>query len=115
MANVRRVTGRIRLHLFRTAIVGAAVLLFSMGGAIYAAPVTIPLLAYAAMRDELARGWRIAGALVLALTVAECAWAGAYVTVGDSHPAIWLAPVVVLVASAAAGSLVLFRHTCRSG
>ena len=48
MANVRRVTGKTRFHLFRTAIVGAAVvgaavLLFSMGGgAIYAAPVTIP-------------------------------------------------------------------------
>ena len=116
VANVRSVTGKIRGRLLKASIIGAAVLLSSIGGAaIYAAPVTVPLLTYAITRGGLARGWRIVGALVLALTVAECAWAVAYVTAGDSHPAIWLAPAVVLVTFAAVGVSLLWRRAGSHG
>ena len=116
VANVRSVTGKIRGLLLKALIIGAAVLLFSIGGAaIYVAPVTVPLLTYAIIRGGLAQAWRISGALVLALTVADCAWAIAYVTVGYSHPAIWPAPVVDLVTFAAVGVALLWRRAGSHG
>lgn len=96
--------------ILKVTVVGAAVLLISFGGAIWAAPVTIPLLAYAIWRDELSRRWRSTAVLVLALTVAQCAWAIAYVTVGESNPMVWLAPVIVFAVSIVAGTVVLFRR-----
>ena len=105
---------RIRLGLLKALTILAAPLLLSMGGAaIWAAPVTAPLLTYAITRDELAFGWRVAGWLVLSLTLAECAWAVAYFMVGGSHPAIVIAPVAVLLISATAGAFLLFRRVAR--
>ena len=112
VAKARRVTsGQIRRFMLKAAIITAMSLIFSMGGAaIFAAPVTAPLMIYVISRDELGRRWRIAAALILALTLAECAWAVAYITVGESSPAIWLAPVVVLALFATAGTVFLLRR-----
>lgn len=82
--------------ILKVSIVGAGILLISFGGAIWAAPVTTPLLVYVIWRDRLSRRWRSAAMLVLALTVTQCAWAIAYGAVGESNPIVWIAPVVVL-------------------
>jgi hypothetical protein len=82
--------------------VGAALLL-SMGGAIVAAPLTLPLL-YLAMRPGRGGGGvRAAAVVVAALTVAEVAWAATYLAVAEAQPWIWLVPV-----AAAAGTAALF-------
>jgi hypothetical protein len=52
----------------------ATVLLVSMGGAIVAAPLTLPALALVIRRHP-TRGFRIAGAIIGGLTAAEVAWA----------------------------------------
>ena len=96
--------------ILKVSIVGAVILLISFGGAIWAAPVTIPVLVYAIWRDGLSRRWRSTAILVLALTVAQCVWAIAYVTVGESNPIVWLAPVVVFAVSIGAGTVFLFRR-----
>ena len=96
--------------ILKVTVVGAAVILISFGGAIWAAPVTVPLLAYAIWRDGLSRRWRSTAVLVLALTAAQCAWAIAYVTVGESNPMVWLAPVIVFAMLIVAGTVVLFRR-----
>ena len=57
----------------------SAILLLSIGGAIVAAPVTLPLLYVAARTDRLAPGLRMAAVTVAGLTVAEVAWAVALV------------------------------------
>ena len=85
----------------------AGVLLVSMGGAIIAAPVTIPLMFVAVCRHP-TRAFRIAGTLIAGLTVAEFAWAAAYVTAGEAKPWIWLIPCV-----AAVGALVAFVAASR--
>lgn len=76
-----------------TVVAVSTFLLLSMGGAVLAAPLTIPLL------DVIARsrvGWlRTAAVVVAALTAAEVAWAITYVTVGEAEPWIWALPVVV--------------------
>ena len=107
--------GRIGVRLLVVLIVGAAALLFSMGGAILAAPVTVPVVTYAITRDELTRGWRIAGGLILALTLAQCAWAVGFFVLDETHLAVWLYPVVVLAICAAVGISLLFRHMGRHG
>lgn len=85
------------------AVIGlAAVLLLSMGGAIVAAPLTLPLLYLAARRDEAARSLRAAAVVVAAFTVAEVAWAATYLGIGEAQPWIWLVPVA---AGSAAGAL----------
>jgi hypothetical protein len=85
-------------------LVVAALLLTSLGGAaILAAPVTLPLL-YAGVRAHPTRPFRVAGALVASLTVAEVAWAGFYVLVGEHSP--WIA--VVPLAAAAVTFAVFF-------
>lgn len=71
----------------------AGVLLLSMGGAVVAAPVSVPLVVRAVRRQP-GRAWRPAGALLGAATLAEVAWAVTYVTVGESGPWIWLLPLV---------------------
>jgi hypothetical protein len=72
----------------------ATFLLLSMGGAVVAAPVTLPLLVWAA-RSTPSQGYRIAAAVVAGLTAAEVAWAIVYVTVGERQPTIWLLPLLV--------------------
>ena len=71
----------------------AAFLLFSMGGAIVAAPLTLPLL-YMGARRHPTRPFKAIGGLVAALTIAEVVWAAVYLALGESRPWIWLLPVI---------------------
>jgi hypothetical protein len=70
----------------------AAVLLLSMGGAIVAAPVTVPLL-FVASRRHPTRAFRATGAVVGGLSVAEVAWALTYLLAGEPKPWVWLLPL----------------------
>lgn len=96
-----------RAALRWTLIVIGAYLLLSMGGAgIVMAPVTLPALYFAA-RDHSGTAYRIAAAVVVGLTAAQVAWAGAYYVAGESQPWIWLAPL----AACMAGLVVMGRAT----
>ena len=75
------------------AVVVAAVLLVSYGGAIVLAPITLPVLYLALSRNETGRGLRVGIVAVAALTAAEVGWAAVYLSVGEGMPWIWLAPV----------------------
>ena len=68
-------------------------LLFSFGGAIYAAVLTVPGLTYLAVRST-STTFRICAAGIVSLTVAECVWALTYVTLGEHTSAIWLVPTI---------------------
>jgi hypothetical protein len=83
----------------------SAFLLLSMGGAVVAAPLTVPLLYLIARADAARPGLRAAAVAVAALTVAEVAWAATYMAVAESRPWIWLLPVAAGVATA---------NSCRS-
>jgi hypothetical protein len=85
----------------------SAVLLLSMGGAVVAAPVTVPLMVVTARRRP-TPAFRGTAAVLVALTVGEVAWALTYVTAGEAPPWIWLVP---LVACAAAGVAVVRTAT----
>ena len=86
----------------RVLVAVSAFLLLSMGGAIVAAPLTLPLLYLAVRGRRLAAGLRLTAVIVGALTVAEVAWAATYLTVDEAQPWIWLLPVAAGVATAAA-------------
>jgi hypothetical protein len=88
-------------------LIVAGFLLLSMGGAIIAAPLTVPLM-FIAVRRHPTRVFRITGTLIAGLTVTEVAWAAAYVTAGEAKPWIWLIPCV-----AAVGALVAFVTAAR--
>jgi hypothetical protein len=80
----------------------SAVLLISMGGAIVAAPATLPLL-FVALRRQALAGWlRGAAVAVSGLTVMEVAWALTYVAAGEAKPWIWLLPAAAGIAATAA-------------
>src|SRR4051794_40402908 len=80
-------------------VVVAGLLLLTMGAAVVAAPVTIPLLLWVARSR---RGpLRAAATVVASLTAAELAWAVVYVVAAESEPAIWAVPVVAGVVTAA--------------
>ena len=82
----------------------SAFLLVSMGGAVVASPLTVPLL-YLAVRAEATRsGLRRAAVVVAALTAAEVAWAATYLAVSEAKPWIWAVPAAVCLATAAAFS-----------
>lgn len=84
--------------LTRGVVLGvSAFLLASMGGAIFAAPVTIPLLVWA-VRASRSAGYRWAATAVLALTAMEVTWALVYVSLGEGRPAIWLLPLLAMAA-----------------
>jgi hypothetical protein len=68
-------------------LVGTVLLLLSMGGAILAAPVMLPLLWWAARTAT--GGVRLLGVILAALVVGEVAWAGVYLVVGERQPSIW--------------------------
>ena len=76
------------------------VLLVSYGGAIVAAPVTVPLM-FLAARSSSSKGFRVWAGVVVTLTIAEAAWAVTYLTLGEARPAIWLLP---MLATAAGGT-----------
>ncbi len=75
------------------AFVVAAFLLVSMGGAILAAPLMLPVM-YVGVRRHSTRLFRTIGGLLSALTVGEVVWAAVYVSLGESKPWIWLFPVI---------------------
>jgi hypothetical protein len=79
-------------------LVVSTFLLVSMGGAIFAAPLTVPLLVIAA-RSTSSIGYRVWAGFVLVATVAEVAWAVTYVAVRESQPAIWLVPLLAALAT----------------
>jgi len=74
----------------------AALLLLSFGGAVLAAPLTLPFAVHTRWHDA-APTWRGVALLVTVLTVAEVAWAATYVLVGEAMPAIWIVPTVAAV------------------
>ncbi len=71
----------------------AALLLGSMGGAVFAAPVTLPLM-YLAVRRHPTAPFRWGGGVIAALTALELVWALVYVFSGEEQPSIWLVPLV---------------------
>jgi hypothetical protein len=76
----------------------AGFLLLSMGGAIVAAPATVPLM-FLATRRHPTRSFRVAGAALGALTLAEVAWAVTFLAIADAKPWIWLAPLATAIAA----------------
>jgi hypothetical protein len=71
---VRHATNALVSLLRLFVIVGASTLLTSVAGvAVYAAPITIPLLAIVAATSR-GRGWRVAATAVVALTFLEVVW-----------------------------------------
>ena len=87
----------------------AGFLLLSMGGAIVAAPLTVPLM-YVASRRHPTPGFRVTAIVLIALTVAEVVWALTYLTVEDAQPWIWLLPALgALTAVAVSRRLALRR------
>jgi hypothetical protein len=86
----------------RVLVAVSAFLLLSMGGAIVAAPLTLPLLYLAARGDRIGAGLRTAAVVIAALTVAEVAWAATYLAVAEAQPWIWVLPVAGGAATAAA-------------
>lgn len=77
----------------------AIFLLLSMGGAIIAAPIIVPLL-YAVSRVH--KGCvRAAAIIVVTLTIPELAWAITYVTLDESQPLIWAIPLLAALGTLA--------------
>lgn len=77
------------------------VLLMSFGGAVIAAPVTLPLLSLAVRRHPTA-GFRWTGGVLAGLTTVELVWALVYLAQGEEQPWIALVPVAAGVAVVAA-------------
>jgi hypothetical protein len=80
----------------------SAFLLLSMGGAIVAAPLTLPLLYLALRSGRLGPSLRTAAIVVAGLTGAEVVWAATYLTMAEAQPWIWLLPAGAGAAVAAA-------------
>jgi hypothetical protein len=73
-------------------------LLVSMGGAMVAAPASLPLLYLVASRRP-TRASRTAAAIIGGLTAGELAWAITYLAVRERQPWIWLVPAVTGLAT----------------
>lgn len=86
----------------RVLVAVSAFLLLSMGGAILAAPLTVPLLYLAVRGDRLGAGLRTAAVAIAALTVAEVAWAATYLGLAEAKPWIWLLPAAAGAITASA-------------
>lgn len=71
----------------------AGFLLLSMGGAIFASPVTLPVL-YRIGRRYPGRGLRVTAVVVGGLTLAQTSWAACYLAFEEAMPWIWLLPTV---------------------
>ena len=82
-------------------VVVAGFLLVTMGVAIVAAPLTLPLL-FRAVKRHHRRAFRTAAAVVGGLTAAELAWALVYFVAGETPVAIWLLPTASALATATA-------------
>lgn len=72
-------------------------LMASNGGGFLLLPLLIPAHLWAAHRSG--RIGAVCWSLLPATALAMVTWAGVYTLVGESQPAIWLAPVLVLLAS----------------
>jgi len=82
-------------------------LLLSMGGgAIMAAPVTLPLLYLVIRHQPLGRGWSIAALVIFSLTVGQCA-IPVVVLVGATG---WLSGFIINMAMIGSG-MMLWRNT----
>jgi hypothetical protein len=68
----------------RVLVAVSAFLLLSMGGAVLAAPLTLPLMYLAVRSGRLGTGLRNAAVVVAGLTVAEIVWAAAYVALSPA-------------------------------
>ena len=85
----------------------SAFLLITMGGAILAAPILVPLLFTITRarrpKGEVRLATAIGAAVLAALMIAELTWALTYVIAGEAKPWIWLVPLIaalgMLVAS----------------
>ena len=86
----------------RVVVAVATFLLLSMGGAVVAAPLTLPLLFLVVRSDRVGTGLRAAAVAIAALTVAEVAWAATYLTVAEAQPWIWAVPMAAGITTAAA-------------
>ena len=69
-------------------------LLMSYGGAVVAAPLTLPLL-YLAVRRHPTAAFRWTGGVIAGLTAMEVAWVLVYLAQGEDQPSIWLLPLAV--------------------
>lgn len=81
-------TSRLSVGLFLL----SGFLLMSMGGAVVAAPVTLPLM-YLAVRRHPTAAFRWAGGVLAALTTVELVWAVVYLVADETKPSIWLLPL----------------------
>ena len=95
----------VKENLARVVVAIAAFLLVSMGGAIVAAPLTLPLLWLVVRADRTGPALRAAAVAVAALTVVEIVWAATYLAVDEAQPWIWLLPV----AAGAGATVALLR------
>lgn len=95
-------------RLSRWILATATLLLFaSMGGGFLLLPALIPAHVWAARRSG--RFGRLGWSLLPAAGLGMVTWAGVYVAIGESKPAIWLLPALVVVAAL----VVLVRTTAR--
>ncbi len=72
-----------------------------MGGAIVAAPLTVPLM-FVVTRRHPTTAFRAIGAVLTGATVAEVVWALTYVVADEAKPWIWLVPLIAAVIAMAA-------------
>ncbi len=75
----------------------SGLLLMSYGGAVLAAPVTLPLM-YLAVHRHPTPAFRWAGGVIAGLTAVEVTWVLVYLVEGEQTPSIWLVPLAVGVA-----------------
>ena len=87
--------------------VACGFLLMTMGGAVFAAPVTLPLL-YVVVRLHPTAPFRWVGGVLAGLTTVEVVWALVYLADGEAKPSIWLVPLLAGLAV-----LALFATTRR--
>jgi hypothetical protein len=78
----------------------AAGLLVTWGGAIVAAPLTLPAL-FVVARRHATPAFLVAAGAIAALTAAQVAWALTYWALGEARPWVWLLPLVAAVGVAA--------------
>ena len=72
-------------------------LLMSYGGAVVAAPLTLPLM-YLAVRRHPTTAFRWAGGVIAGLTTVEVVWVLVYLAGGEDQPSIWLIPLAAGIA-----------------
>lgn len=75
----------------------SAFLLMTWGGAVVAAPATLPLL-YLAVRRHPTAAFRWTGGVLAGLTTVEVTWAAVYLVDEETRPSIWLLPLAAGIA-----------------